>query len=179
VLATVVALCNPAGVAERKGDAMRRVVLVLASVMTALALATGVALAQAQTFTDSERVPLNTATFNPCTGELVTLAGYLHLLTHTTVDEQGGVHLQSHVNPQQVSGTSTSGTEYRAVGKNRTESNTFSGGLPVEVTHVRTFNFISTDATDNFLLHETIHITINANGEVTAVVENVTTECRG
>jgi hypothetical protein len=158
---------------------MRRIVLVLASVMTALALATGVALAQAVTYTNSVRVPINLADINPCTGDGVYLTGYLHILTHTTVDEQGGVHVLSHFNPQQVSGTSTSGIEYRGVGKTTTQFNQLSGGLPVTFTYVNTFNLISTDATENVLVHQTYHITINENGEVTAEVVDFSTECRG
>ena len=48
-----------------------------------------------------------------------------------------------------------------------------------ETTFVNNFKVISTDQTDNYLLHTTIHVTFNANVEPTATVTNVDVKCAG
>ena len=57
-------------------------------------------------------------------------------------------------------------------------SNTFSTPLPIEFTFVNNFYMIRQGPGDNFKVHETFHFPINANGVVTAVVDNFRVTCQ-
>ncbi len=159
---------------------MRRLVLSLAVVGTALALATGVALAQATTDTFNEKVPIDEVFDNPCTDEPVRLTGNLHILFHVTEDAKGGFHVQLHFQPQGVSGTGLeSGEQYRGVGVTR-QGFYFppEEGLR-EFTVVDRFIIVSKGPSENLLAATTIHVTFNANGEPTAEVFRVRIRCAG
>jgi hypothetical protein len=163
----------------KKGGGVKRLVLSLVVMGTALALAAGMALAQATTETFNEKVPLDLVADNPCTGEPVHLTGQLHILFHITEDANGGFHVQAHFQPQGVSGTGlVSGEQYRGVGVTR-DGAYFPPGELRETTFVDRFYFISKGPSANMLAKATIHVTFNANGEPTAEVIRVDLKCAG
>jgi hypothetical protein len=132
-------------------------------------------MAQATTTTTNQILPLNT-TVTGCDGQVVTLSGDIHIVTHVTTDASGGMHIVEHSNYQNVSGTGGAIT-YRGVSSNST---VFNNSMPQsEFTVVDQVLLISQGSTDNLQIHVTMHFTINANGQVTAVVENVRAECVG
>src|SRR5918994_841947 len=150
---------------QQKGGGVKRLVLLLAVVGMTLALAAGMALAQATTFTSNEKVPLDLVDTNPCTGEPVHFTGELHILFHVTEDANGGLHVQSQFQPAGVSGTGlVSGEQYRGVGVTRDEAYLPPGELR-ETTFINRFYFVTTGPSDNMLATTTIHVTFNANGE--------------
>ena len=51
--------------------------------------------------------------------------------------------------------------------------------FPAEHTHTYDFDIDSSTGVDNFVLHMTMHETVNANGVPTATVDNYRAECRG
>jgi hypothetical protein len=162
-----------------KGGGMKRLVLSLAVVGMTLALAAGMALAQATTDTFNEKVPLNLIVDNPCTGEPLQLTGELHILFLVTNDANGGFHVQTQFQPQGVSGTGlVSGEQYRGVGVTREEFNAQQGELR-EYTLVDRFYLVSMGPSDNLLATTTIHVTFNANGEPTAELVRLDTKCAG
>jgi hypothetical protein len=140
------------------------------------------ALAQATTVTTSVRIPLPQPfrVFVPCaaggTGEIVDLSGTLHVLLHTTLDGSGGFHAKTHFQPQGVTGVGlTTGDTYQGTGVNQ---NQFNGTVGDESTSVENFRIIGHGPGNNFLVHETLHTTVNAHGVVTAFVSNVSVECK-
>ena len=138
------------------------------------------ALADATTFNDNVRVPIDTLVFVPCAaggaGEYVVLSGTLHILFVTTIDNKGGYHSKYHFQPQGISGTGfTTGDKYQGTGVTQ---GTFNGKVGFESTFVNNFKIIGQGPGNNFLLHENFHITVNANGEVTAVVDNFSVKCK-
>jgi hypothetical protein len=138
------------------------------------------AYAQAETFTNSERIPVDFEDFVPCAaggeGEVVHLTGILHALIHLTLDSTGGVHAKLHDNPQGISGTGlTTGDKYQATGAANIEINSQVG---IEFTFVSNFHIIGQGNGNNFLLHRTFHITVNPDGTVTAFVDNFRVECK-
>jgi hypothetical protein len=164
---------------QQKGGGVKRLVLSLAVVGMTLALAAGMALAQATTFTSNEKVPLDQIAENPCTGELVQFTGELHVLLHSTVDANGGLHVQEHFQPQGALGTGlVSGEQYRGVGVTRNEAYIPPGGLR-ETTFIDRFYFVSPGPSDNMLATTTIHVTFNANGEPTAELFRLDIKCAG
>ena len=138
------------------------------------------ALAKATTFTDNVQVPINIFVFVPCAaggaGEDVDLSGTLHVLFHITIDDSGGFHSKFHFQPQGVSGTGlTTGDKYQGTGVTQ---DTFNGKVGFESTFVNNFKIIGHGPADNFLVHNTFHITVNANSTVTAFVDNFSIECK-
>ena len=45
-----------------------------------------------------------------------------------------------------------------------------------EETYINNFRIIGQDPDNNYLVHETFHVTVNANGELTAFVDNFSIE---
>jgi hypothetical protein len=155
--------------------------LVLA-ITLALIAALGVAQAQAisTTVIENVRIPIDLFVYVPCaaggTGEFVLLSGPLHILFTTTIDDQGGYHSKFHNQPQGISGTGfTTGDKYQATGVTQ---GTFNGKIGYENTYVNNFRIIGQGAGNNFLVHETFHITVNPSGQVTAFVDHFSIECR-
>ena len=122
-------------------------------------------------------IPPNTTVFNPCTVENVDLSGNLHLLIHVNSDGNGGFHLKLHANAQGISGVGqSSGNKYQGTGAANLQFNAKKG---VVVTAVLNANLISKGSADNASLHVTLHLTVNANNNVTATVVNVNAKCKG
>ena len=138
--------------------------------------------AKATTVTTSIKIPLPQPfqVFVPCAaggaGELVDLSGTLHVLFSTTLDGSGGFHTYAHFQPQGVIGTGlTTGDQYQGTGVTQDH---FNGTVGSEFTFVDNFRIIGHGPGNNFLVHETFHVTVNANGEVTAFVDNFSFECK-
>jgi len=98
------------------------------------------------------------------------LTGYLHVLYAYTLDNAGGFHMKMHSQPQGVSGEDLfTGAKYQGTGVTQWEQN---GKVGTEYTYINNFRMIGQGKAPSFLLHQTIHFTINANGELTANVDN-------
>lgn len=137
---------------------------------------TASAYAAAQTITTVENIPVDSNRIIPCAGEEVHLTGKLHLLIHVTLDNAGGAHVKLQENSQGISGTGlTTGDKYQSTGANNFQFNTKVGD---EQTFVFSFNLIGQGNGNKLLVHVTQHVTVNANGIVTAEVENMSIECK-
>ena len=157
------------------------VLLAMALVLPGL-LRTAPAQAEATTVTTQQKIEVGVLVFVPCAnggaGEDVALSGNLHVLFHFTEDGSGGLHIQVHENPGGISGTGlVSGDKYRAVGEIRDAFNVKPPFL-AEFSSVGNFRIIGEGPGNNFLVHETLHVTVNANGEVTAEVDILSVECK-
>jgi hypothetical protein len=128
----------------------------------------------------NERVPFELPTFNACTGEEVTLTGEAHLLGHLVEDSSGSIHFQAVVSLH-LSGVGTEGTRYISSGTaNLVESNIeATGNGAVEGTAVVNAYLISRGSTSNSLDSIRTHVTINANGELTAGFLREESKCVG
>lgn len=142
----------------------------------------GAPVSAASTVTTNEFVPFSLIAFVPCAnggaGELVEVSGTLHILTHTTISNSGNVHGKVHFQPQGAKGVGqTTGDTYNATGVTQEQFN-INGPLPFTDTFINNFNIIGPGPDNNLSVHQTIHLTINANGVVTAVVDNTSIECQ-
>ncbi len=142
---------------------------------------------RAEVFKSNVFIPWESFVFVPCAngglGEDVHLTGTLHVLTtfvEDASDDIPGFHSQSQSQPQGVSGLGlVTGDTYRATGMLRSSLNaTAPGSLAFEQTFVNNFQFIGLGQGNNFLIHQTFHLTRNANGDVSAFIENFTVECK-
>ena len=136
----------------------------------------------ASTETISTSVPIDLLVFVACanggTGETVALSGNLHILTSLTISANGKVTARSLFQPQGITGTGTvTGTKYQATGGTQ-ETIVTGGPLPLVRTFVNNFRIIGAGPDNDYLVHETLHITINPAGEITALIDNLSVECR-
>lgn len=158
---------------------MKRALAISLMAVTALGGASA-ARAQATTVTTNEFVPVTVLAFVPCAndgaGELVILTGTLHVLSHVTIDDQGGLHVKQHFQPQGISGTGlTTGDTYHGTGVTQSEFDATAG---VEQTSINNFRIIGQGPNNNLLVHSTSHVTVTPNGDVTTVVDNFSVECQ-
>ena len=110
-------------------------------------------------------------------GEDIIINGEIHVVFHVTEDASGGFHVHTLFHPQGLTGVgATSGATYHAVGETKTSFNTNGA---TTYTFVNNFKMIGEGQAPNYLVHNTVHVTINANGEPSAFVDNTSVECRG
>jgi len=158
---------------------MRRTfVRLLLLVAAAAALATqGVSARQASTLTDNETVPIEFFAVS-CTGEQVVINGTSHVVFHATGTPSGNGTATFHINFQ-LSGTSASGTRY-VVNETVNSTETRDTELaPATFTSIGHLNVVSEGGAENLATRTIIHTTINADGEITSVIFEFETECRG
>lgn len=135
-----------------------------------------VIMAQATATTTNITLPLN-MTVTACEGQQVTLNGNIHIVTHVTTNPNG-LHIKEHSNYQNVSGVGQpTPFLYRGVSSNNTHFNNHPPQSNFSV--VDQVLLLSQGLSDNLQVHITMHFTINANGQTTAVVEEVRVECNG
>lgn len=137
------------------------------------------AFGQATTTTTNENIPFSGTLINQCNGDTVTFSGTLHVTNTMTTDADGGTHLKTHINYQDVTGTgSPSGINYR-VGTVSNEIINDNDGPQSTATFISTVKLIAPGPALNTFLRIVVHITINANGETTSTVDEMSFECRG
>ena len=125
---------------------------------------------------------INLSEFIPCAaggaGEIVDLSGPLHTLILSTVNghEVSGVF---HFQPQGISGVGeTTGQAYHATGVTEESFKTALQNGEANLTFVNNFRIIGQGSGNNFLIHETLHISFNADGSVTVSHDNFNAECK-
>jgi hypothetical protein len=132
---------------------------------------------QAATFTDNMTVPIDFIATS-CTGETVIISGDSHVVVHGTGTPSGQSVFRTHIQFQ-LSGESASGTRYVVnESVNFTETRD-ADGAPSTFTSAGHLNVISQGGAENLSARTLIHTTVNANGEITSVTFEFTTECRG
>jgi hypothetical protein len=143
-------------------------------VLAVLGAAQGVR-AQATAVTTTESVPFDFAVFIPCVPENVNLTGKLEIVNHTTVNADGTFHLVSHVNPQGLSGVGdVTGDKYHGSGLTQNVVNASAGQ---QVTFLNIMRFVGQGPGNDFSLQQQVHVTVNANGQTTTVVDNFSVDC--
>ena len=120
--------------------------------------------------------------FVPCalggTGEVVDLAGPLHTVIIFTINGNnvsGGFHFQ----PQGITGTGeTSGDKYQATGVTQQSFSQSLQNGQTSLTFVNNFRIIGQGPGNNYLVHETFHFTVNADGTTTVTHDNFSVDCK-
>lgn len=137
--------------------------------------------AQAAVQTNNTTV-INLTVFIPCAaggaGEVVDLSGPLHSLILFTVNGNllSGI---SHFQPQGISGVGeTTGQAYHATGVTDESFEISLQNGQADVKFLNNFRIIGQGAGNNFLIHETMHVSFNADGSVTVNHDNFSAECK-
>ena len=120
--------------------------------------------------------------FVPCAnggaGEVVDLEGPLHTLITYTINGNN-VSGTFHFQPQGISGTGeTTGVKYQATGVTQESFKSSLQNGQSNLTFVNNFRIIGQGPGNNYLVHETLHITFNADGSVTVFHDNFSVDCK-
>ena len=130
----------------------------------------------------NDKDDIDFSAFVPCAddgnGEFIEGTGRLHALFRETVDANGGVHFGFHFQPMGLKATGlTTGDRYHATGVTQGSTSVGSGGLPISDTYINRFHLVGDGGAVTYYVRETIHVTFNANGELTAIVDNTEITC--
>jgi hypothetical protein len=132
--------------------------------------------------TTNDETDISLSVFIPCAaggiGEVVDLSGPLHTLISVTVSKDN-VSGKFHFQPQGISGVGeASGVKYQATGVTDETFKTALHNGQADLTFVNNFRIIGQGPANNFLVHETLHLTVNADGTATVTHDNFTTDCK-
>jgi hypothetical protein len=120
-------------------------------------------------------IPISGIIVNPCNGENVAFNGIDHVTLSLTFTRSGGFHADVHENIH-VTATGDQGNSY--VG-NQEDKSVVNGQVGFETTFTNSFSEISKGSAPNFEVYEVAHLTVNADGTVTASFDHFTAVCRG
>ena len=150
---------------------------VLVMAVVALALSASKAAAQPTT-----HLPVPIVGFNLCTGEAFAGAGFLHV--RTTLTTAPNFHMGVEVNLESAQGTTVTGVRYVAPSQNSFHQIIDSDFVPANATSEEMLQFIrqgedgSFVLGDDFYVRTKLHVTVNANGEMTVDNLETTFTCR-
>jgi hypothetical protein len=130
----------------------------------------------------NDKTDISLTVFIPCAaggaGEVVDLSGPLHTLISFTINGNN-VSGKFHFQPQGISGTGeTTGDKYQGTGVTQLSFKSSLQSGQANFTFVNNFRIIGQGSGNNFLVHETLHFTINANGAVTVFHDNFSVDCK-
>ncbi len=130
----------------------------------------------------NETIPFTEDVFVPCAnggaGEVVHLTGDLHLLVVSALSYTDHITYVTHHQPQGISGVGlTTGDMYRGTGVTQT-IDTAPDGYAFQSTSVNNYRIIGQGPDNDFLVHQIMHLTINATGETTVDFDKSSVGCR-
>jgi len=165
----------------RKFPLERKVVhLTLALILLTFGVSSAV-FSQAFTTTTNEFVPFAQTAFVPCAnggaGEFVAVSGILHIQTHVTIN-QNRLILKTQFQPQGAAGVGLiTGDVYHGTGVTSFTDTIPNPSGAQTSTFINNFRFIGPGPDNNLQVHQNVHITFNANGELTSDVDNLSIDC--
>ena len=146
--------------------------------LSLLMLAVGVLWLNAPVFAANlgqKDVPFITTLVNPCNGKLVDTNGFVHIDATFTSNGQTA-HFTIHSNPQGVTSIGeTTGVHGPALPLCIDELSLVN--CSADTKFVSRFDFIGQGSVPNFFIDQVMHITVNANGTVTASFNVLDTSC--
>lgn len=112
-------------------------------------------------------------------GEWIEGEGRLHIVIREGFDGNGGLHYGAHFQPMGLKATGqVTGDRYNANGVTSETTNIGVDGLPFTFTSINNYNLIGVGrGAVKSKLKQTYHVTVNANGDVTTVVDNTRVTC--
>jgi hypothetical protein len=134
--------------------------------------------AQATTVKDTVTVPFYDV-LHSCTQEEVEITGEFRITVTTTIDASGGMHATIHYLRRNVRGVGQYGTQYKSVSSIREHANVDADEAPLNYSFTSFVYLISQGGSDNLKAKVRSHLTVNANGEITAFVDEPQVECVG
>ena len=103
---------------------------------------------------------------------LTVTSGVLQIATHQTLTPNGAIHVSMDITAQGVHAVAPTGAAYQLAGGLHIEVNVTPGATTQTETDI--FNAIGQGSAPNFTIRGVVHTTVDANGNVTASVDNLT-----
>ena len=129
-------------------------------------------------FTEDVNAFLDVPCANGGAGETVHITGSTHLVIQSTVTPAGMTLLSGLSQPFQLTAVgTTTGDVYHDVGSSQFADVRSDAGFPIAFTELVDTRMIGPGPDNNLTLHETFHITLNANGILTVEVFNRRLTC--
>lgn len=123
-------------------------------------------------------IPYSTAVYNPCADEVIGLAGTVRKVISSTTNQVWN-RTRLFTSYQDLRGVGfSSGTTYSAIGISHESKSVYSGFSPRGVTSIDNFKLVPDGGGVTLVLHQTTHVTFNADGTITATVDNPRLECK-
>ena len=126
------------------------------------------------TINDNFVVPFPHVVVNPCNGEVIAMTGNVHVSVHGVIAPNGNVTMTFHQNFNGISGTGDLGNTYQCVSA---ITQTSTGSVGETFTFTGTQSLIGHGNAPNSYLRAVVHMTVNANGDVTVDNFTLTTSC--
>lgn len=157
--------------------------LISLAVVVAVLVLTATVVVPKMVYHDNYNYPVTWTDFVPCanggSGETIVLTGRMHVNDFLTISNDGSWNLKMHIQPMNLQGLGqTTGLKYNATGVTQAKENLSGTGLPYSWTYVNNYRMIGQGPGNNLLVHETWHFTLNANGELTAEIDNYKWDCK-
>lgn len=131
----------------------------------------------AQAATTVEKTPFVGDVQLCSSGDIVHLSGTLLSTSMEKAMANGGFMVAFHFQPQGISGVdTTTGTRYRATGLTRDIFIDSPAGGETE-TYINRFHIQATTGAESFLVKETFHLTVNADGSVRVFHDRFSATC--
>jgi hypothetical protein len=121
------------------------------------------------------RFPIGDTIYDPCTGEIVDLAGTAHTVLELTLGDNRG-SLMFHSNAHESGVGETSGASYTLL-ENFSDhiEGSFVNGQFTQTTVARNLRLVTAGGGNNlFEFDDTFHVTVNANGDVSVEFDHLT-----
>ncbi|HVF42388.1 MAG TPA: hypothetical protein VM936_05240 [Pyrinomonadaceae bacterium] len=132
--------------------------------------------ASSSTFSFNEPVPA--VTVGTCDGfRLISLTGEVHFVVHFTTSDSGNQHVHYSINYRDVKGGDQFGNQY-TVNSNSNDTSNFNAETQTSESVVQYFRLIGKGQVPNQQVRNVSHITVNNNGEPTAVFDHFYTDCK-
>ena len=124
------------------------------------------------------RFDINTVALSDCGSEDVLVTGTFHQVLTITADNAGGFHVNDHIDFTGLHGVGVvSGTQYVSHQTQTTNFNVSHDLIGFEVTQPLNFTLIGRGTAPDEVFSALLHITVNANGELTSFVDNIRVKC--
>jgi hypothetical protein len=162
---------------------LSRFLVVMALILLPYSVYSSVCLAQASSSTIVMDVPIEGDFEVPCanggSGEIVSVAGVLHVVIHTTIDNTGGFHSLLRVNAPNLTGVGqVTGDLYRAMGPGHITEINSAESLHTEFAFLDIVKLVGPGPDNNLSVRNYMHVVINANGETTVDVISSSADCK-
>ncbi|HEV8586870.1 MAG TPA: hypothetical protein VGT02_18055 [Methylomirabilota bacterium] len=144
--------------------------------LTLLALACLIAPPPVSAASQSFETPVGGTMSNPCNNEPIAFSGSQRIIVGVTNDGSGGTHLHTHISFQGVSGLGAFGNTYSIPSAQSFNNNI---GNATTFTTIVIIRVISRGLAPNFNGQQDFHMTVNANGTVTATPGLFRFNCAG
>lgn len=156
----------------------RRHVLAAALVLIMLAAAVVPASAAVEQNIDNYWIEISGGGDNSCTDEWVEYSGFVHYVFSTVVRETGAGYTKGHMNAH-VAGTGmTTGAQYLILENGNEQFAWDFDSMPSTYTNIFRARAVTPGPGNNDVFWQRLHITVNADGTVTAEIDESGWECK-